>query len=118
VNAYLNLTKTYIFTKSIFVKFYTSMAIIFLTLISAGPVGNLASRAVPPENREKKFPNIYYLVQFILSPILVLMIWHPIISGLTLVILRLYQYFWDIYTPLWQPSDILFIPLFLFLADF
>lgn len=62
----------------------------YARLISAGPVGNLAQRQVPPPDQEKRLSLLYYFVQFISFVPGLCYFWHPVVLMVGLVLYRLY----------------------------
>jgi hypothetical protein len=111
-HAYVSLVKAYVYIEDMIKKVTIYLMLKFFTLISAGPVGNLITRTVPRQDSEYRLSIILYLIQFILSPLLLALLFHPILLFVSLLLARLYQCFWLLAPPSpYQPSDLIFIPL-------
>ena len=89
----MNLIKTYINIIVIFKKSTVLLYLQLLTLLSAGPVGNLATRTAPPHNSTayRKTGWLFYMLQSIFCiPMVALWLW-PILLMLYVIAQRIWS---------------------------
>ena len=82
IAAFTYLLKTYIDLTVIFKKLTVLLYLELLTLLSAGPVGNLATRTPPPANSTayRRVGWVFYLLQSIFFiPMIALWLWPPLV---------------------------------------
>lgn len=118
MNAYYHLLKAYIYVTNIFKRMFLQLFISVLTVISAGPVGNIRTLFPPPPGREYRYSMFLYFLQTLLLIPLLIVFFHPLLISVTLIILRLIDTFQGVEQGPHTPSFIIYIVMVIIALDF
>ena len=113
-----HIVRVYIYLSNIMKRLVGKIETSLLWLLSAGPVGNLNTGAVPPVGAESRFALFFYFLQSVFALPALIVYFHPVVITLTLIGMRIYDYICGVQPGPHTPSDLVYFALIVVACDF